>query len=194
MLRLSDEARSALVGARDRHGKADVRERAAALLQLADGVPGTRVARHGRLRPRSPATIDHGRERDHYRGLAGLLHRPGRGRTPRGQPPAPGPTPAGAPPAPAPSRRAAARDGVRRDPPTLGVALRRWTLPTLRTTCPWLGPARASGLWRLLRRLGSGLKRGRDWVPSPDPASVAKQAAITVVRAAALHEPRVSAC
>jgi transposase len=180
VVRLSAAEQAALVHMRDHHAKPYVRERAAALLQLAAGVPGTHVARAGLLRPRTPATIYAWRERYKRAGLAGLRMRPGRGRKPRGQPPPPAATLA-----------QAALDVVRRDPHTLGVARSRWTLATLRASCPWLGPGSDSGLWRLLRRLGIGLKRGREWVHSPDPDYPAKRAWLATRVAAAQHDAGV---
>ena len=82
VLRLEAAERAALADLRDHSPKAYVRERAAALLQLADGRQGTVVARSGLLRPRDPDTIYAWRERYKRRGRAGLYNRPGAGRKP----------------------------------------------------------------------------------------------------------------
>jgi hypothetical protein len=89
-LRLSEEERTALLQLRDHDPKPYKRERAAALLQLGDGVPGAEVARQGLLRPRAPRTIYRWRDRFAYLRLASLAMRPGRGRKPAFSPSAPG--------------------------------------------------------------------------------------------------------
>ena len=67
---------------RDTHPKPYVRERASALLQIADGASGSQVARAGLLRPRQPDTIYAWVDRYRSEGLDGLYIRPGRGRKP----------------------------------------------------------------------------------------------------------------
>jgi hypothetical protein len=59
-----------------------VRERAAALLQIAQGAAPSHVARHGLLQPRDPDTVYAWLDRYLVEGIAGLTIRPGRGRTP----------------------------------------------------------------------------------------------------------------
>lgn len=66
----------------------------------------------------------------------------------------------------------------------------RWTAPSLLSALPWLGLQSASGLSRLLDRLDLTLKRGRDWVHSPDPEYEAKGAVIAALRAEAARDPR----
>jgi hypothetical protein len=56
-LTLTDEQRQQLLQHRDHHSKPFVRERAAALLQIADGRSPHAVARSGVLRPRHPDTV-----------------------------------------------------------------------------------------------------------------------------------------
>lgn len=56
-LELSSEERAALEQVRDRDQRAYLRERAAALLKIADGQAPYRVARHGLLKPRHPETV-----------------------------------------------------------------------------------------------------------------------------------------
>lgn len=64
------------------------RERAAALLQIADGQPAAVVARTGLLRPRKPDTVYRWLDRYEQAGVAGLTITPGRGRKPAFSPPA----------------------------------------------------------------------------------------------------------
>ena len=56
-LSLTDEQRRRLLDYRDHHPKPFVRERAAALLRIADGRSPHAVARSGVLRPRHPDTV-----------------------------------------------------------------------------------------------------------------------------------------
>jgi hypothetical protein len=65
-----------------RHPKPYVRERAAALLKLADGQSAAEVARSGLLQRRRPETVGRWRDRFLAEGVAGLRIRPGRGRRP----------------------------------------------------------------------------------------------------------------
>ena len=81
-LDLSPEERAALVALRDTGAKAYQRERAAALLKIADGQAAAAVARTGLLRPRQPETVYRWLARFRAEGTAGLADRPGRGRKP----------------------------------------------------------------------------------------------------------------
>lgn len=81
---LTPEARAALEAARDRDPRAYLRERAAALLRIADGWPVRRVARSGLLRPRRPETVAAWLDRYLATGLDGLVQQ---ARRPRGLPP-----------------------------------------------------------------------------------------------------------
>jgi hypothetical protein len=79
---LSDTQRSELLWTRDHATKSYLRERAAALLKIAQGTPGAWVARDGLLRPREPMTVYDWMNRYEARGMPGLTIRPGRGRKP----------------------------------------------------------------------------------------------------------------
>src|SRR5512144_2087707 len=79
---LTAEERQALLERRDHAALPYVRERAAAVLKVADGMPAAAVARHGLLRPREPDTVYAWLDRYQTVGLAGLTVRPGRGRKP----------------------------------------------------------------------------------------------------------------
>lgn len=81
-LDLQPEERAALEELRDHAPKPYLRERAAALLKVADGTPAAVVARQGLLRRRQPMTLYHWLDRYVEAGLAGLEIRPGRGRKP----------------------------------------------------------------------------------------------------------------
>jgi transposase len=74
---------AALQSLRDNHPKAYVRERALALLQIADGMSIRAVARGGLGQHRRWATVKEWLVRYREHGIAGPYIRPGRGRKPR---------------------------------------------------------------------------------------------------------------
>ncbi len=79
---LSETQRAELEDIRDRHPKAYLREWAAALLKVANGMSGVAVARTGLYRPRSEEAVYRWLDRYAAEGVAGLLIRAGRGRKP----------------------------------------------------------------------------------------------------------------
>lgn len=79
-LSLTDEQRQQLLRLRDHAPKAYLRERAAALLKVADGMAAALVARQALLRPRKPDTVYAWLDRFQASGIDGLLVQPGRGR------------------------------------------------------------------------------------------------------------------
>lgn len=81
-LTLSEEQRCALVHMRDSDSHPYLRERAAALLKIADGMSAERVAREGLLRKRHPENVRIWLDRYLAEGIAGLHIRAGRGRKP----------------------------------------------------------------------------------------------------------------
>jgi len=81
-IKLTDAQRAELEDVRDHHPFPYKRERAAAILKIADGVSGRETARHRLLRPRWPDTVYEWVKRYLVEGLAGLNIRPGRGRKP----------------------------------------------------------------------------------------------------------------
>lgn len=87
---LTPAQRQELLALRDTGAKPHLRERAAALLKIADGWSAAAVARAGLLRPRKPATVYRWLRRYRAEGIAGLADRPGRGRKPAFSPLAPG--------------------------------------------------------------------------------------------------------
>ena len=82
MVILTDKQRRELERARDHDLRPYVRERAAAILKIADGVSGRQVALHGLLKRRKADTIYNWVHRYRESGLQGLEIRPGRGRKP----------------------------------------------------------------------------------------------------------------
>ena len=77
---------------------------------------------------------------------------------------------------------------VRRAPRLVGVDRTRWTLATVGAVVPWLADHTVGGVGRVLDALAIVLKRGRDYVHSPDVAYTAKRTAI----AASLDTARAS--
>lgn len=81
-LLLTSDERAALTELRDTGRKAYLRERAAALLKVADGTPAAVVARERLLRRHKPDTVYHWIDRFKAEGMVGLTIRAGRGRKP----------------------------------------------------------------------------------------------------------------
>lgn len=82
VVELSNEQSEELKKVRDRHEKAYMRERAAAVLKVASGETLTTVGEHGLLKRHKPDTI-HNWIKDYLsQGLAGWAIKKGRGRKP----------------------------------------------------------------------------------------------------------------
>lgn len=79
-LSLSEPAREELVALRDHAPRAYLRERAAALLKIAQGTSAHQVARSGLLKPRDPDTVYSWVQRYRAWGVEGLKMTAGRGR------------------------------------------------------------------------------------------------------------------
>lgn len=79
---LTDEQRSQLIELRDKAPKPYLRERAAAILKIADGTLLTTVAKQGLLRERDYNTLSGWVNRFEQEGISGLTIRKGRGRKP----------------------------------------------------------------------------------------------------------------
>lgn len=79
---LTDEQRRELEDVRTHHEKPHMRERASAILKIADGISGRQVALNGLLKCRDPDTVYEWVRRWKADGLPGLEIRPGRGRKP----------------------------------------------------------------------------------------------------------------
>jgi transposase len=86
-IRLTKEQREELQEVVRRDPKAYRRERASAILQVADGAVASRVAASGLLVRRDPDTVYGWLDRYEERGVAGLTIAAGRGRTPGHFPP-----------------------------------------------------------------------------------------------------------
>lgn len=148
---LSPEQRRELEHARDHHEKVYVRERAAALLKIADGMSGRQVALQGLSKQYNPDTVYAWVRRYQQDGLAGLLVQPGRGRKPAFFP--------------CHLTEEAAREELRRllasPPSAYGYPQSRWTLALLAKHLRGWGVRTPAGMSELLSRLGLRHKRTR---------------------------------
>lgn len=81
-IELTPEQWQELEDVRDQHKKPYVRERAAAILKIAEGMSGRRVALHGLLKRRDPDSVYSWFHSYQAEGVAGLLIKAGRGRKP----------------------------------------------------------------------------------------------------------------
>lgn len=89
VLELDEEARTALEDVRDHDKRPYMRERAAAVLKVAEGMTIRDIASRGLLKRRERHTVSHWVHAFCARGLDGLGIKPGRGRKPRFFPPEP---------------------------------------------------------------------------------------------------------
>jgi len=78
---------------------------------------------------------------------------------------------------------------IGRAPQMLGHTQSRWSRQALAHCCEWLRLTTKAGLSQLLVRLGSGYKRGRDYVHSPDRFYQQKCSQIELALRRAKYEP-----
>jgi len=153
------EQREQLEQIRDTDKRPHMRERAAAMLKIADGESPRQVALHGLLKPRKPDTVYQWYHRYQQEGHSGLQNKAGSGRKPSywGKY----------------ESQQEAKDAilhvVRRSPAVFGSSDSRWSLDLIGRVCDWLRYRNPSGLSQLLKRLRISYKRGRSYVHSPDP-------------------------
>ena len=79
-VKLSQTERTKLEKVRDKASKAYLRERATAILKIADGMSASQVAHHGLLKQRQYQTVCDWVRRYQAEGVKGLYIRQGRGR------------------------------------------------------------------------------------------------------------------
>lgn len=180
-LPLSELARQDLRAARDHDPHPSIRERAAALLKIADGQSPHAVARQGLLKPRDPDTVYEWLTWYEKYGITSLAwfrhggaHRVRPDRTEEltavvQQAPGEAARQALAPTMvvqPAPGEAA----GQALAPPTTGPPPSRWILRGLQASVPWLKDYSLSGVWRVLDRAGIRVRMSQVAHYSPDPA------------------------
>jgi transposase len=144
---------------RDTDKRPYMRERAVAMLKIAEGVSPRQVALNGLLKPRKPDTVYNWVARYQTEGIAGLSIKPGRGRKPAYSDKYQSSQEA----------KEALLHTVRRSPTTFGKSRSCWSLSLIAEECKWLNISTPSGLSRALKRLKISYKRGRSYVHSPDP-------------------------
>ena len=155
-LELSETERQQLVELRDKGEPAYLRERAAALLKINEGLSPHKVARKALLKQRDPDTVYTWLSRYKENGIQGLFQRPGRGRKPAYSPKSPE------------EAETEVYNTIGQGPEQLNVHQTRWTLRTLGNTVPWLCDVSVPGIHQILSRLGISYKRARLYVRSPD--------------------------
>ena len=165
-LTLSPKQRDELVWHRDHDPKPYIRERAAALLKVADGASPNGVARQGLFKRRDPDTVYTWLNWFQAEGLAGLQKHPQGGF--RGTS--------------LESHRDEVRDRLHHPPSALvdrmakrnpALAPCRYSLIVVQQTFAWLRDYSVSGVWRVLQRLDVTWKHGyvEQWSPDPDYAT-----------------------
>ena len=176
---LTQESQDQLEQIRDTHKCPYMRERATAILKVAEGTSGRQVALNGLLKRRKPDTIYGWVKRYQSEGIAGLKVKPGRGRKPAYWPKY--------------QTKAEAKEAilhtVRRDPITFGKSRSRWSLSYIAEVCEWLQLNTISGLGKLLKRLEISYKRGRSYIHSPDIYYQQKMDRIALCLLKAWYEP-----
>ena len=155
-LELSETERQKLVELRDKGEPAYLRERAAALLKINEGLSPHKVALKALLKERDPDTVYTWLRRYKENGIQGLFQKSGRGRKP-----------AYSPKSPEEAETEVYRT-IGQGPEHLNPHQTRWTLRTLGNSVPWLCDVSVSGIHQILSRLGISYKRARFYVRSPD--------------------------
>ena len=176
---LTQESQDQLEQIRDTHKCPYMRERATAILKVAEGTSGRQVALNGLLKRRKPDTVYEWLKRYQSGGIAGLKVKPGRGRKPSYWPKY--------------QTNAEAKEAilhtVRREPITFGKSRSRWSLSYIAEVCKWLQLNTISGLGKLLKRLEISYKRGRSYIHSPDIYYQQKMDRIALCLLKAWYEP-----
>jgi transposase len=156
---LTPEQQEQLEHIRDTDKRPYMRERAAAILKIAEGTTPRQAALNGLLKPRGPDAVYGWVHRYQQEGVAGLPIKPGRGRKPAYFPKYQSKQEA----------KEAILHTVRRDPGMFDRSRSRWDLGLIAQVCDWLAVNHPSSLSQLLKRLGISCKRGRSYIHSPDP-------------------------
>ena len=155
-LELSSKERARLRRFRDRHPVPYLRERATAILKIADGKSPHWVAKHGLLKPRRSDTVYEWIRRYMRRGVSGLFQKP-RILAER---------------LPVADCRTVYNAIITETPEDYGFEATRWTLKLLRQAlgCLQDHSHSLSGRWYFLQRLRLRVKRGRSTtIGSADP-------------------------
>ncbi|MCX7840654.1 MAG: IS630 family transposase [Anaerolineae bacterium] len=174
---LEEYQRLTLEEMRDHHPKPYMRERAAALLKLADGASIAAIARAGLLRRRQWDTVYTWLVRYQLWGIAGLTIQPGRGRKPMFYP------------LDLESARTQIAWVLRQSPRAYGLPQTRWRLQDVKRVLAWLDNRSEPAIYKLLKRLGFSRKQALNFIHSPDPHFHAKWKAILQAFQDAVEHP-----
>ena len=136
---ITQEQQDQLEQIRDTDKHPYMRERAAAMLKIAEGVTPRQVALNGLLKPRKPDTVYNWLHRYEKDGVAGLQIKPGRGRKPAYFPKYESKQEA----------KEAILHTVRRDPGMFDRTKSRWDLGLISQVCDWLAAECPSSLSQL---------------------------------------------
>lgn len=151
---LNKREKKTLTHIRNRSEKPYKRERAAALLKVADGMSPHAVALHGLLRKRDPDTVYGWVSAFAALGIKSLSHAPRKRKDSLTQD----------------EKEELSKTITEKSPKDFSIPRSRWTLRTLRDALPFLGVYRSiSGIWYLLKRNRIHYKRSLDIVHCPDP-------------------------
>jgi transposase len=150
VITLTDDKRQELENIRNTSPKPYVRQRAAAILKIANGDAAYNVAKQGLLKPVAPDTVYRWLNSYIEKGIKGLYRKTYHRSTISAQ------------------EGEALEYMIHRAPYLFGQSGSRWTLAKIRATFPRLSGYTHSGIWRLLKRLRIVYKRGRLHITSPD--------------------------
>ena len=156
---LTQEQQKQLEQIRDTDSRPYMRERAAAMLKIAEGISPRQVALNGLHKYRKPDTVYEWVHRYQQEDIAGLVIKSGRGRKPAYWPRYQDKDEA----------KKAILHTVRRDPSLFDNTKTRWELGLISQVFDWLAVSYPSSLSQLLKRLGISYKRGKSYIHSPDP-------------------------
>lgn len=176
VIKLSDEQRNELKRWVKNPPKPYLRDRARAILRVADGESGSYVAKTLRT-PVDRHTVANWIERYLAEGIEGLKIKPGRGRK--------------AVFSPLSSEEAAAQVEwtLHQSPRQYGCPRTRWRLQDMKRALAWLEGVSEPGIYKVLKRLGFSYKQALRFVHSPDPAYQEKWRRILRAYQEALEHP-----
>lgn len=146
-IELTEKEENKLEKLRDTHPKPHIRERAAAVLKVANGMSGKEVAKEGLLKERKTDTVYNWLNQWEENGLDGLTIEEGRGRNPKHEF--------------TEKEKKELQEIVHQSPENFGIEKSRWTVKDIQQVYEPLQSYTESGAWRVLNRLGIVYKRGK---------------------------------
>jgi transposase len=149
-LNLSPSEKEALEKLRDTAPQPYIRERASAILKVGEGQSIRQVASSGLLRPRQADTVRRWISAYERERIEGLYQKPRRKKELTEE------------------ERKELEEVIHQSPENFGISRSRWRLKDIKEAISFLASYSLSGIWRLLRREKMNLKRGQEWITSPD--------------------------